>query len=63
VHRVGELDRDKLDRKKFPKLMDWWDRSMARPAAKWVYSEDTEEVPKRPPTKSIAGITEYRVPA
>jgi glutathione S-transferase len=63
LHRVGELDRDKLDRKKFPILMDWWDRSMARPAARWAYSEDTEEVPKRPPTKSVAGITEYRVPA
>jgi hypothetical protein len=30
------------------------------PAAKWVHAEDTEEVPKRPPTKSIAGIKEYR---
>jgi|RhiMethySRZTD1v2_1073278.scaffolds.fasta_scaffold21371_8 glutathione S-transferase len=62
VHRVGELDRAKLDRKKFPKLMDWWDRSMARPAAKYAYSDGTEETPKRPPKKSVAGITEYRVP-
>jgi hypothetical protein len=34
---------------------------MARPAAKYVYTPGLEETPKRPPTKSIAGITEYRV--
>ena len=63
VHRVSELDRDRLDRKSFPKLMDWWDRCMARPAAKYVYANDTEETLKRPATKTIAGITEYRIPA
>ena len=61
VHRVGELDRSRLDRTKFPRLMDWWDRCMARPAAKYVYSNSTEETPKRPPKKSVAGITEYRI--
>ena len=34
---------------------------MARPAAKYVYTDGLEETPKRPPTKSISGITEYRV--
>jgi glutathione S-transferase len=61
VHRISELYADKLDRKAFPSLMDWWDRSMARPAAKYVYANGTEETPKRPPTKSIAGIAEFRV--
>ena len=46
---------------RFPALNDWWDRVMARPAAKYVYTNGTEETPKRPATKSIAGITEYRV--
>lgn len=61
VHRISELFPDQLDRKKFPHMMDWWDRSMARPAAKYVYSNATEETPKRPPTKSVAGIAEYRI--
>jgi glutathione S-transferase len=61
VHRVSELAPDKLDRRKFPRLMDWWDRSMARPAAAYVYSNDTEETPKRPAKKSVAGIAEFRV--
>jgi glutathione S-transferase len=61
VHRISELFPDKLDRKAFPEMMDWWERAMARPAAKFVYAENTDEVPKRPPTKSIAGITEFRL--
>jgi len=61
AHRISELYADKLDRSKFPRLMHWWDRSMARPAAKFVYANGTAETPKRPPTKSIAGIAEYRV--
>jgi glutathione S-transferase len=61
VHRVSELAPDQLDRTKFPRLMDWWDRAMARPAAKFVYSNATEETPKRPPKKSVAGIAEFRI--
>ncbi len=63
VHRVSELDAAKLDRKRFPHMMDWWDLSMARPAVKFAYSNSTEETPKRPPKKTVAGITEYRVGA
>jgi glutathione S-transferase len=63
VHRIFELYPNRIQRSEFPVLNDWWDRVMARPAAKWVYADDTEEVPKRPPTKSIAGIKEYRIPA
>jgi glutathione S-transferase len=61
MHRISELYADKLDRQAFPRLMDWWDRSMARPAAAFAYANGTEEVPQRPPTKSIDGIAEYRI--
>jgi glutathione S-transferase len=61
VHRIFELYPDRLDRAAFPKLNDWWDCAMARPAAKHVYTDGLEETPKRPPVKSIAGITEYRI--
>jgi glutathione S-transferase len=63
AHRITQLYPEKLDRKAFPRLGDWWDRSMARPAAKFAYSNDTEETPKRPAKKTVAGITEYHVPA
>jgi hypothetical protein len=42
-------------------LNDWWDRLMARLAAAYVYAEDTDEVPRRPAMKSIAGIAEFHV--
>jgi hypothetical protein len=58
---MSELYPGRLDRAALPKMMDWWDRSMRRPAAAYVYSNGTEETPKRPPTKSIAGIAEFRV--
>jgi hypothetical protein len=61
VHRIFELYPDQLERSRFPRLNDWWDRVMARPAAKFTYSENTDEVPKRPPTKSIAGIFDFQV--
>jgi glutathione S-transferase len=61
VHRIGELFPDRLDRTRFPRTMDWWDRSMARPAAKFAYANGTDETPPRPKTKSVAGIAEFRV--
>jgi glutathione S-transferase len=61
VHRIFELYPDRLDRAGFLRLNDWWDRAMARPAAKHVYADGLAETPARPATKSIAGITEYRV--
>jgi glutathione S-transferase len=61
VHRIFELHPDRLDRSAFPRLNAWWERAMARPAAKYVYADGTEETPKRPPTKSIAGIAEFRL--
>ena len=63
VHRITELYPDRIERARFPRLNDWWDRSMARPAAKYVYSDGNEETPKRPNTKTIAGIAEFRAGA
>ena len=63
VHRISQLFPDRLDRAKFPRLMDWWDRCMARPAAQYVYADGTDESPKRPAKKTVAGIREYRVGA
>ena len=63
VHRVSELFPEQLKRDSLPKLHEWWDRVMARPAAAYAYSNSTEETPKRPAGKSVAGIAEYRVPA
>ena len=61
VHRIFELYPERISRSDFPVLNDWWDRIMARPAAAYVYAEDTDEVPNRPPKKSIAGIAEFHV--
>jgi len=61
VHRIVQLYPERLDRNTLPHLNDWWERSMARPAAKYVYADGTEETPKRPARKSIAGITEFRI--
>lgn len=62
VHRISELYPERLDRKVFPKMMDWWDRSMARPAAKDTYGAGPE-VPARPKKKSVDGIASYKIPA
>jgi len=61
VHRIFELYPERISRSDFPVLNDWWDRIMARPAAAYVYAEDTDEVPNRPGKKSVAGIAEFRV--
>jgi glutathione S-transferase len=60
-HRIIELYPDRIGRAVFPRLDDWWQRIMARPAAKLVYTAGLAETPRRPPTKSIAGIAEFRV--
>ena len=61
VHRIFQLYPERINRSDFPILNDWWDRIMARPAAAFAYAEDSDEVPDRPQTKSIAGIAEFRV--
>ena len=60
VHRISELYPERLDSKVFPKMMDWWQRGMARPAAKAAYGAGPE-VPDRPKKKSVTGITEYHL--
>ncbi len=56
VHRFRELYPKLLDPKDYPRVTDWQARMMARPAVAWVYSSNTDEVPGRPPGKSISGI-------
>ena len=60
VHRTFELLPEKLTGGSLPRLLDWWDRCMARPAAKYTYSENTDEVPARPKGQSVEGIAEFR---
>jgi glutathione S-transferase len=61
VHRVFELYPDRIDRAALPRLNDWWDRIMSRPAAAYVYADGTEETPPRPARKSIDGIAEFQI--
>ncbi len=60
VHRSFELVPDRISRQALRRLHDWWDRAMARPAAKYVYTEGTDEVPARPKGQTVAGIAEFR---
>jgi glutathione S-transferase len=48
VERVHELDATKITAAKLPRVADWRERSLARPAAKATYALDTAEVPRRP---------------
>ena len=61
VHRTFELYPQRLDRATFPRVNDWWERMLARPAAKQVYTSGLEETPERPEKQTVAGITEFRV--
>ena len=63
IHRTLELFPDALPRAAYPRLNDWYERLMARPAAKFVYAAGTAETPKIAQDRSVAGIAEYRVPA
>ncbi len=56
VHRIRELYPDRVDRDKYPRVNDWRDRLMARPAAAEAYAPGTDETPKRPGGKSIEGL-------
>jgi len=61
IHRMFELAPDKLPHDAFPNLNDWFARIMARPAAAFVYTAGMEETPKRGPTRTVAGITDFQV--
>lgn len=61
VHRIFELYPERIDRAALPRLNDWWDRVISRPAAAYVYADGTEETPPRPARKSIEGIADFRI--
>jgi glutathione S-transferase len=61
IHRVFELQGELIARATFPRVNDWFERVMARPAAKFVYTAGTAETPKLPPMRSVAGIAAFRV--
>ena len=60
IHRTFELMPELLPRLPLPRLNDWFERLMARPAAAFVYAAGTEETPKIAQGRSVAGISEYR---
>jgi len=57
VHRLGEIAPEMLDAERFPHIDRWRRQVTARPAAQAVYRAGNDEVPPRPKTKSISGIT------
>jgi glutathione S-transferase len=61
VHRVNELYPELLLRDTYPHVSNWFARLMARPAAVTTYTPGTEETPKLAPTRSVAGIADFRV--
>ena len=63
IHRTLELFPDAIPRPTYPRLNDWYERLMVRPAAKFVYSAGTAETPKIAQGRSVAGIAEYRIPS
>jgi glutathione S-transferase len=63
IHRCLELFPDIFPRAIYPWLNGWYERLMARPAAAFAYTPGTEETPKIPRVRTVAGIAEYRVPA
>jgi glutathione S-transferase len=63
VHRVNELYPELLPPDTHPRINDWFKRAMARPAAVTTYMPGTEETPKIPPERSVAGISDFRAAA
>ena len=61
IHRMFELAPETLPHEAFPRLNDWFERIMARPAAALVYTAGTDETPKRSPQRSVAGIADFQV--
>ena len=57
VHRTRELAPEIIAPDICPRVVEWRDRMMARPAVEYVYTPGTDETPKRPDGKSISGIT------
>jgi glutathione S-transferase len=61
VHRVHELYPELLAREPWPRVIDWYTRLMARPAAKATYEAGTDETPKIAPERSVDGISDFRM--
>lgn len=59
VHRIREIMPDLLEPAKTPQIDKWWRQLMTRPAAQAVYADNSDEVPARPKTKSISGLTSH----
>ena len=68
VHRLLELYPDALPRSHYPRVNDWFERLMARPAAIATYAAGTEETPqiaavavggrrRRASCRSVAAVT------
>jgi hypothetical protein len=51
---------DALPRNRYPRVHDWLDRVMARPAAIATYAAGTAETPRLPASRSAAGIAALR---
>jgi glutathione S-transferase len=62
IHRTLELFPDALPRSRHARVNDWYERLMARPAARFAYAAGTEETPRIPQARSVTGISEYRIP-
>ena len=56
VHRTCELAPEIVTSDVCPRVVEWRERMMARPAVEYVYKPGTNETPKRPDGKSISGI-------
>ena len=57
VHRTRELKPEMITPAEYPRIDEWWGQVRARPAAEAVYTPASDEIPGRPKTKSISGIT------
>ena len=57
VNRIFALCPELVPVEAFPRLNDWFQRCLARPAARVVYVEATDETPPRPSRRSVDGIT------
>jgi len=65
THRLGELDADIFDRSRFPGVVDWHQRMLARPAVVAIMEAGTAETPKSPPVMwpSMTGLLESSRPS
>jgi len=63
LYRLFELFPETLPQSTHPCVNDWYERIVARPAAKSVYAAGSPETPKLGPQRTVAGIREFRAGA